>query len=730
MIIERGESMMKRLTGLIALMVVMLLAFSFAAAEEPQLPELPEGVAPVTWEVTPEHPMIDTDEARLLYEQIQEGVYPTMKELRENPVVAQLDALSAYYKALYGNTAEINTPERDALRQEKKEWFLTLGSARTESVDDYGRRRYVYDGPLQRDYQMELVLGLPASGKSTMIVDPDSEALGAFVLDPDVIKAALPEYVETHGAAADAIHFEGMKIFNDSLEAFLTGDMKGVNVILPIVGTDLNELMETYIHPFEAAGYRVKVKFREAKTNEAAARVVMRELGGGQLINSRVAFDFGAGVEDVYKELAVMINAQGEPYGFDVEPAAAFHLKQMVVLSRHNIRSPLSEKGSVVSDITPHEWFAWTSNAGELSLRGAMLETTMGQYFRLYLEKEGLFPENYIPKEDAVRFYANGFQRTQATAHYFSTGLLPVAVVPVERHEDYNQPDATFLPVINFMNEAYAEDVFDEIAERGGGEGLDGYRASLEEAYQLIRTITDMEESEAYRDGKYGDLETDESYVTLEAGDEPRIAGPMKYMNSVADALILQYYEVPDDLQAAFGYELTEDDWRTIGNVLATYEKILFTAPSLAANLAHPMLKEIYAELNTEGREFSFLCGHDSTITSFLAALGVEEYELPGAVETTTPIGTKVVFERWEDAEGKNWYTVNLVYQSARQMRNLTPLSLEVPPMIVPITFEGVPVNDTGMITEEDLMNLFRNKIGMLEELEETYSEEALEPAA
>ena len=33
-------------------------------------------------------------------------------------MVAQLDALSAYYKALYGNTAEIDTPERDALRKE------------------------------------------------------------------------------------------------------------------------------------------------------------------------------------------------------------------------------------------------------------------------------------------------------------------------------------------------------------------------------------------------------------------------------------------------------------------------------------------------------------------------------------------------------------------------------------------------------------------------------------
>ena len=59
--------------------------------------------------------------------------------------------------------------------------------------------------------------------------------------------------------------------------------------------------------PFEEAGYNVKVKFREAKPNEAAARVVMRELEGGQLINSKVAFDFGAGVVDVYEELKDMV---------------------------------------------------------------------------------------------------------------------------------------------------------------------------------------------------------------------------------------------------------------------------------------------------------------------------------------------------------------------------------------------------------------------------------------
>ena len=282
---------MKIMKRLFALILVTMMALGCAFAEEKQLPELPEGVVPVTWEVSAEHLMIQTDEARALYEQIAAGDYPTFEELKAHPVVAQLDALSAYYKALYGNTAEIDTPERNQLRQEKKE------------------------------YQFELVLGLPASGKSTRIVDPDSEAMGAFILDPDMIKAELPEYIESHGAGADAVHFEGMKLFDECVEEFLKGDMKGTNAILPIVGTDLDELMTKYIKPFEEAGYNVKVKFREAKPNEAAARVVMRELRGGQLINSKVAFEFGAGVEDVYDQLKVMINSKGEPYGFEEEEA-------------------------------------------------------------------------------------------------------------------------------------------------------------------------------------------------------------------------------------------------------------------------------------------------------------------------------------------------------------------------------------------------------------------------
>ena len=286
------------------------------------LPALPEDVVPVTWEVTPEHLMIDTDEARALYKQIRANDYPTLEELKNNPVVAQLDALSAYYKELYGNTADIDTPERRELREELKEWFLSQGSARTESVDKNGKHHYVYDGALNKGYEFELVLGLPASGKSTMVTDPDSEEMGAFIMDCDMIKEQIPEYRQSHGAGADAVHFEGYGLMLDAMQEFLEGgSMEGTNVILPIVSSDLDDLMETYIKPFEDAGYHVKAKFCPAKPNEAAARVVMRELGGGQLINSKVAFGFGDEPEKVYEELSTMINSDGEPYGVETEEA-------------------------------------------------------------------------------------------------------------------------------------------------------------------------------------------------------------------------------------------------------------------------------------------------------------------------------------------------------------------------------------------------------------------------
>lgn len=278
-----------------------------APKKDPKL-LLEPGVVPITWEPSPDHLIIETEEAKKIFTQIKEGKYPSLGELIENPVISQIDSLSEYYKELYGNTADIETPERQNLREEILNKFLSIGSARKTD------KGYIYDGPLEKGFQIELVLGLPASGKSTRVTDPDSEKTKSFILDCDVIKEMIPEFIESHGGAADAIHLESMLIMDMAREELVNGKMIGTNLILPLVADEFNTLMSSYIKPFEEAGYNVRAKFLPCEINVSVSRNIARELETGRIINSSIVFSFGEKPEEVYKKIATMINSKGLPY--------------------------------------------------------------------------------------------------------------------------------------------------------------------------------------------------------------------------------------------------------------------------------------------------------------------------------------------------------------------------------------------------------------------------------
>ena len=200
-----------------------------------------------------------------------------------------------------------------------------------------------------------------------------------------------------------------------------------------------------------------------------------------------------------------------------------YTLSKVVVLSRHNIRSPLSGAGSVLQTMTPHEWHAWSSNPSELSLRGGVLETEMGQFFRKWLESENLFPENYHPGEEEVRIYANSKQRTIATAKYFTAGLLPTAETWTETQAEYDQMDPVFTPQFVFMSDAYAaavrNQVMDLYEDRIGG---------LSDNYEVLARVLDLEESEAFQSGQVPMFRTDDTDLVLKEDAEPGVTGSLK----------------------------------------------------------------------------------------------------------------------------------------------------------------------------------------------------------
>ena len=397
---------------------------------------------------------------------------------------------------------------------------------------------------------------------------------------------------------------------------------------------------------------------------------------------------------------------------------AGYTLEKVVVLSRHNIRSPLSGEGSLLGSVTTHDWIEWSSDTSELTVRGSVAETAMGQYFRLWTVENGLFEENARPEEGEVRFYANSKQRTLATAKSFSAGMFPVANIDVESHMEYDTMDPVFTPALNFVSESYNEAVQAQIdAMFRSDEAL---MSALQADYALIEKVVDYKNSPAYQRGDCTDLVAEDFEVILKEGAEPSMAGSLKLGCQISDALVLQSYEAPDTKTAGFGRSLSGAQWAQISAVKDIYVDILYTAPLVSVNVAHPLLEEIRDELNSS-HKFAFLCGHDSNIGSVLAALNVAPYELPDTPEIV-PIGSKLTLEVWTRG-GERYIAPRLIYAGADQLRDLDILTMENPPVKVDLAFTGLQKNAEGVYKLSDFLAKIQDALVAYDAILEQYGE-------
>lgn len=384
-----------------------------------------------------------------------------------------------------------------------------------------------------------------------------------------------------------------------------------------------------------------------------------------------------------------------------------YQLKEAVVLSRHNIRSPLSDSKSDLGRMTPHQWTVWSAPKSELTLRGGAVETMMGQYFRKWAEDAGLFPENHQPSADDVNVQANSMQRCIATAQYFTSGFMPVGGVEVNHRYVPSKMDPLFNPQLTKVSPEFVAIAMKQIAEQGGKNGIRGISEQLRPDYELIIDVLDVDKSPMTKDNdpKLKALDNYDTEFVFEQFREPGLksGSALKTLNGASDAFILQYYEEPDTLKAAFGHKLTRADWERLAHIKDVYQDALFTAPIVAVNVARPLIQYMYDELRSPDRRFTFLVGHDSNLSSVATALGVEPYELPAAIEKKTPIGSKIVVEKFEGKDGKTYADINIVYPTLEQLRNLQLITLDNPPMVYPLSLEGLERNADGLYLLSDV---------------------------
>ncbi|HGY4449480.1 TPA: bifunctional glucose-1-phosphatase/inositol phosphatase [Escherichia coli] len=382
--------------------------------------------------------------------------------------------------------------------------------------------------------------------------------------------------------------------------------------------------------------------------------------------------------------LASNAQAQTVPEGYQ--------LQQVLMMSRHNLRAPLANNGSVLEQSTPNKWPEWDVPGGQLTTKGGVLEVYMGHYMREWLAQQGMVKSGECPAPDTVYAYANSLQRTVATAQFFITGAFPGCDIPVHHQEKMGTMDPTFNPVITDDSAAFSEQAVAAMEKELS-------KLQLTDSYQLLEKIVNYKDSPACKEKQQCSLVDGKNTFSAKYQQEPGVSGPLKVGNSLVDAFTLQYYEgFPMD-QVAWGEIKSDQQWKVLSKLKNGYQDSLFTSPEVARNVAKPLVSYIDKALvtdRTSAPKITVLVGHDSNIASLLTALDFKPYQLHDQNERT-PIGGKIVFQRWHDSKAnRDLMKIEYVYQSAEQLRNADALTLQAPAQRVTLELSGCPIDANG----------------------------------
>lgn len=393
-----------------------------------------------------------------------------------------------------------------------------------------------------------------------------------------------------------------------------------------------------------------------------------------------------------------------------IETLDNYTLEQVVVFSRHGLRAPLASPTSTLGKITPNQWPQWDTPASYLTTRGGVLESYFGHYFSEWLVDNKLLTENTCPSENEVYIYTNSLQRTIATGQYFTVGAFPGCIVPIIHKEKLGTMDPVFFPVISDDNPEFKQAAITSINQTAHAKGIEGLNQKLNNTYQDLSNIINYTQSTNCLADKQCDFTDLPTKIIIEKGKEPGITGPLRTGTSIADAFILQYYEGAPLQDIAWGKIKNNKQFEQLVAIKEYYNTILFGSPVIAKQVAANLINYINQTFSEKNHtKFTFLVGHDSNVASLFSALKIKSYTLPDQFETT-PIGGKVVFQKWRDNHsGEALMKIEYFYQSTDQIRNLTQLNRNNPPHKVTLAMENCPTNTMGFCSFSTFKQIIGN---------------------
>lgn len=374
-------------------------------------------------------------------------------------------------------------------------------------------------------------------------------------------------------------------------------------------------------------------------------------------------------------------------------------LEQVIIFSRHGIRTPLPDTLDFLSTVTPKHWPTWQCAPGYLTTRGGTLESYFGDYLVKYLAAN----YDFIVSPEDIFIYANSLQRTVATAQYFSLGAFAGWDIPIRHKYPIERMDAVFNPIIRDDSEMFKLNVMDDLRHYTGSTTLiEQLNQTLAPAYSLLSEIVDYKHSVLYQQYRC-ELSQLPTKVDIVKGMEPILVGPLAIGTALADAFTLQYYSAFAPQDIAWGNMINATQWQMVTDIKNKFLSLLFQTHNLANHLTLPLVECITLLFAEQKHKFNLLVGHDSNIVALLAALGFDYYALPEQYEKA-PIGGKVVFYQFYDKqEQQHYFKAEYIYQTFEQIHLGTPLSSIDPAKHITLNFTDLTPNQQGLYLWQDV---------------------------
>lgn len=233
---------------------------------------------------------------KLTGEPVSEEMQNVLKRLAVNEAVpeSEIYALKEIKEAnscISSSKPTIELRNRTGIQLGVYNRLQNMGSAVTKSDGAVS-----FSGEIRREKRLDIVIGLPASGKSSALVEPISELYKSRVIDSDEAKKLLPEF--NNGWGAGVVHKESQLISDRQLSAALKA---GENITYPRVGGDSSELLNI-ISTAKKLGYSVYVHYNELDRNKALGRLLNRFLETGRYIKPELVTKYGSGISNTYEQ--------------------------------------------------------------------------------------------------------------------------------------------------------------------------------------------------------------------------------------------------------------------------------------------------------------------------------------------------------------------------------------------------------------------------------------------